>query len=358
MLYFTPGPSELYPTVPAHLQEAINLKIGAISHRGKTFQEFYGKAVSGLKTLLQLPESYEVLFLSSATEIWERALQNCVSDCSFHLVNGAFSQKFYEFSSQLGLKALQQKVPDGSGFTAEEIEIPAAAELVAITHNETSTGVSTTSETIAKLRKQAPEALFFVDAVSSLPYPGFDYNLIDSVYFSVQKCFGLPAGLGVWLVNKRVIAKAEALQKSGKNIGTYHALPAMLKMARQNQTPETPNVLGIYLFSKVVADFLEKSIATIRKETDEKAASIYSFLEESPNFSPAVTDQVFRSQTTIVANTKIPASEINKRLEQYYMQVGTGYGDAKDSQIRIANFPAHSPEQMAELLTALRKVTS
>ena len=66
---------------------------------------------------------------------------------------------------------------------------------------------------------QILQRLLAVDAVSSLPYPDFDYTILDSVFFSVQKGFGLPAGLGVWMVNDRCIAKAEQLLSRGISIG-------------------------------------------------------------------------------------------------------------------------------------------
>lgn len=354
-IFFTPGPSELYPTVPAHMASALENKVGVISHRGKPFQEIYQHTVSGLRTLLQLPDDFKIFFLASATEVWERALQNCVANTSFHLVNGAFSKKFHEFSGELGKQALRQEVSAGKGFFAEEVTVPREAEIIAITHNETSTGVSTQVKDIAGIRTRHPEPLIFVDAVSSLPYPAFDYGTIDSTYFSVQKCFGLPAGLGVWIVNERCMAKAEALLSQGHSIGTYHALPSLLSKAMVNQTPETPNVLAIYLLGKVVEDFNQKGIDTIRKETEAKAALLYDYISRSENFDYAVAEPAHRSQTTIVAHTNIPAPAVNKRLEPFGMGVGTGYGSFKESQIRIANFPAHSLEQVETLVHALKQ---
>ena len=105
---------------------------------------------------------------------------------------------------------------------------------------------------INSFKDKYPDALVVVDAVSSLPYPSFDFNKIDSVFFSVQKGFGLPAGLGVWIVNEKCLAKADKISKAGGSIGTYHSLPTLLANERKNQTPETPNVLSIYLLNKVV----------------------------------------------------------------------------------------------------------
>lgn len=355
-IFFTPGPSELYPTVSKHVVSALDNKIGTISHRSKQFQEIYAHAVSGLRTFLSIPDNYQILFLASATEIWERAIQNCVEHTSCHFVNGSFSKRFYEFAGELGRKGIKIESPFGQGFYPEKVEIPSESEIICLTQNETSSGVQMPVEDINKIREKNKEALIFVDAVSSLPHPKFDFSKIDSTYFSVQKCFGLPAGLGIWLINERVIAKAEALQKKGLSIGTYHTIPSLLSKAKANQTPETPNVLNIYLLGKVLEDFNTKGTEAMRKETDQKSKLIYNFLENSSVFTPAVKEVSHRSATTIVANTKIPSPEVNKKLEPFEMTVGTGYGSYKEQQIRIANFPAHSPEQVEKLISTFQKV--
>jgi len=356
-IYFTPGPSELYPTVPQHMQTALQEKIGSISHRSKQFQEVYAHAVAGLRQLLQLPANYEVLFLASATEVWERAIQNNVQQESFHLTNGSFSERFFETALELGRKTQKYAAPFGEGFDVESIEVPATAELVALIQNETSSGACIPVADINRFReKAAPEALIYVDAVSSLPYPAFDFDKVDAVYFSVQKCFGLPAGLGVWLLNERCIARAEALAASGQVIGSYHSLPSLLSKAKVNQTVETPNVLDIYLLGKVLEDMNSKGVAEIRKETKAKADHIYAYLEQSKTFAPAVKNPAHRSPTTIVANTTVPASEVNKQLAAFDMAIGSGYGKHKETQIRIANFPAHSPQQVEALVAKLEEL--
>ncbi|WP_276499131.1 aminotransferase class V-fold PLP-dependent enzyme [Pontibacter litorisediminis] len=358
-VYFTPGPSELYPTVPQHLQEAMAQKIGSISHRSKQFQEIYASAEQGLRELLQLPDEYEVFFVSSATEIWERAIQNNVRRESFHLVNGSFSKRFYETAKELGREAHLHEVPFGQGFGLDSLVVPDTAELVALIQNETSSGACMPVEDINRFREKSPaDALIYVDAVSSLPYPAFDYAKVDSVYFSVQKCFGLPAGLGVWLANDRCMAKARQMQESSLSTGSYHTLPALLEKALQSQTVETPNVLNIYLLGKVLEDMNRTGVEVIRQETEAKADKIYTFLEQSSLFSPAVDNPRHRSKTTIVANTTLPASEVNSHLAKYDLQVGSGYGKHKEQQIRIANFPAHGMEQVEKLLEKLRELDS
>ncbi|MCU0429979.1 MAG: aminotransferase class V-fold PLP-dependent enzyme [Cytophagaceae bacterium] len=353
--FFTVGPSQLYPTLPQHIQEALDKQIGTISHRGKQFQSIYKHATDGLRTLLSIPEDFEILFLSSATEIWERIIENCVEQHSFHCVNGSFSKRFYEFSVELGKTAVQAKAEFGSGFYAADLQIPSQTEIICLTQNETSSGVKMPVSEINKVKSKHSEALIFVDAVSSIPYPQFDFSVIDSVFFSVQKCFGLPAGLGVWILNKRVIAKAEAMLAKGIKTGTYHTIPSLLSKAKDFQTPETPNVWNIFLLGKVVEDFNKKGIEVIRKETDTKAKMLYDFLGKSSVFTYGVTDAALRSDTTIVANTSVPSGEVIKKLEAEGLVPGSGYSSYKEKQIRIANFPAISIQDTESLIQALQK---
>ncbi len=355
-IFFTPGPSELYFTAEGHLKRALNEQIPSISHRSARFEAIYQEAATNLRTLLSVPESFHVLFTGSATEIWERLIENCVAEQSYHYVNGAFSRRFYETAQQLQKKPLIQEAPEGSCAAPHPEAIPPSVELVAFTQNETSTGAAQPLADIYAVRQAHPDVLIAVDAVSTLPYPNIDYTQVDSVFFSVQKGFGLPAGLGVWLVNGRCVEKAQQLEQAGHRIGTYHSLPSLVEKAQKNQNPETPNVLGIYLLAKVTADMLTKGIAQIRKETDYKASLLYHTLEAHPLLSPFVTEPKYRSKTVIVAEAGPAASDIIAALKKDHLVVGSGYGSFKQKHIRIANFPTHSKEQMEALVDKLNAI--
>ncbi|SKC85595.1 aminotransferase class V-fold PLP-dependent enzyme [Ohtaekwangia koreensis] len=349
---FTPGPSQLYFTVEDHVRTAFRDGIPSISHRSKQYESIYKKAVDGLRALLGLPANYHVLFTGSANEIWERVIQNLVEEKSLHYVNGSFSKRFFEIAQLLNKKPEKIEASMGQGFNISDIVHP-GIELVGITHNETSSGVSVPLEFIYSLREQYPDALLAVDAVSSLPYPDFDYSKIDSAFFSVQKGFGLPAGLGVWLVNDKCIAKAEQLLSKGISIGSYHSIPSLYTHAVKNQNPETPNVLGIYLLAQVVEDMVRRGITAIRKETEYKAALLYQALESHGTLKPFVQDKAFQSKTVIVADCGDHTENITKLLQSKGMQPGDGYGSFKKSQLRFANFPTHSKEQYELLVDTL-----
>jgi phosphoserine aminotransferase len=124
---------------------------------------------------------------------------------------------------------------------------------------------------------------------------------------------------------------------------------------RKNQTPETPNVLGIYLLSKVVQDMLRRGLDTIRKETEYKAALLYHALNLHPRLTPFVQEEQFQSKTVIVADCGEDVAAVTKALSQHKMLPGDGYGEFKKSQLRFANFPTHSKEQFELLVDILGK---
>lgn len=352
-IYFTPGPTQMYPGMSRFLQDAMQDDVASISHRSDAFRNIYKKAADGLAQLLNLPENYHVLFLGSASEAWERILLNTVEKKSFHFVNGSFSKKFHQYAIGLGKDAAKVTAPFGEGFDPASCAIDQNNELIAVTQNETSSGVAFPLDDIYALKKRFPEQLMAVDMVSCLPVPAMDFTQIDTAFFSVQKCFGMPAGLGVWLVNDKCVEKSNALAEKGVLTGPHNNLTELVKKAKDYQTPATPNVLGIYLLGRVCEDMLKRGIDTIREESKEKFKLLYQLIEDSSFLEPAVKEKTHRSETVIVANTKIPAGELNKRLDAKNMMIGSGYGDYKKTQIRIASFPCHSVKDMQSLTATL-----
>lgn len=353
---FTPGPSQLYFTVADHAKEAFRLNIPSLSHRSKLFEQISAETTGGLRQLLNIPDSHHIFFAGSATELWERIIQNLVEEKSYHLVNGSFSKRFYEIALQLNKKPNKLEAKEGLGFDNNDI-ISDKPELIAVTQNETSTGVSLPLPFIYSLKENNPQALMAVDAVSSLPYPNFDFTKLDSVFFSIQKGFGLPAGLGVWIVNEKCIAKADHLLSKGISIGSYHNIPSLKSHAIKNQTPETPNVLAIYLLSKVIQDFLRRGVDTLRKETEYKAAILYQALEQHPLISAFVKEKKFQSKTVVVAECGTHTERLTKFLQEKGLFPGDGYGPFKKTQLRFANFPAHSKEQFELLVDSIAQFT-
>lgn len=353
-IYFTPGPAAIFPNLAQYMQEAFELQIPSIAHRSDTFRKMYQECYQGLKKLMNLPDNTAVVFTSSATEVWERVIWSCVENHSLHLVNGAFSKKFYETAKQLQKKPTLHQVEAGKGFDVSQIKIEKNIELLALTHNETSTGVCMPVADIHELADQNKDCITAVDIVSSAPYPALDFNKVDTAFFSVQKSFGLPAGLGVWIVNEKCVRKSENLEKKGLLTGSYHRLTQFWKFFEKFETPCTPNVLSIYLLNKVVQDMLKIGIENIRTQTEQKAKKLYDLLENHQNLEPFVKNKAHQSPTVIVANVKNgDSATLINQLKQKNMIIGSGYGEFKTSQVRIANFIANEEVYIDALIREL-----
>lgn len=353
-LYYTPGPAQLFHTVPYHLQQALKEDIASISHRSKEFESVVIRTKKNLRSLLDIPDNYEIFFTSSANEIWERIIQNLIIHSSHHFVNGAFSKKFYSFTQSYRKTSSQTVVGDGHEFT--DMSVPNEAELISVTINETSIGYQFDQENLKQLRNENPDKLISADIVSATPSIPLDLSLVDTAYFSVQKCFGLPAGLGVWLVNDRCIDRSNQISHSDHITGSYHSIHSLLNKSKENQTPETPNMLGIYLLMKVTGDMLERGVKSIRNETIYKSTLIYQLMEELDWMKPFISSKINRSKTVCVAEVPLGNEKALEHFSRKNIQLGKGYGPYKKNHIRIANFPTHSKEQIEMMVDFFKSI--
>ncbi len=354
-IYFTPGPSQLYPTYQQHLQYAMDLQLGSINHRSNVFRDIYKHTDEQLRKLLNVPSTHSIFFASSATELWERILLNLVAEKSYHFVNGAFSKKFFDFAQLLQKNPMQIIANDGQGFDMNQVEIPNDIELICTTQNETSTGVYTSSTQLSLLKDNNPHALLCSDLVSIAPYSSIDYTKLDCTFFSVQKAFGMPPGLGVLIVNHQCIEKSIELKKKGYNIGAHHTFESYQKNYLQFETPSTPNVIAIYIIGKIAEDMNQKGIDNIREEIKLKAEMLYNFGNESQLFTPFVESETHQSDTVIVLNSSVDSSIIINHLKEKGFHIGSGYGSYKKNHLRIANFPATSVDEMNQLIELMKE---
>ncbi|BDD04996.1 aspartate aminotransferase [Aureibacter tunicatorum] len=334
------------------------MKIASISHRSNEFQEIYKHTSEQLKNLLSLPEGFKIFFLSSATEVWERTAQNLIKDSSLHIVNGAFSKKSYDAALKSGVKNAQMIESEWGAFpNLDSANVEFEPEVINVVYNETSTGVKADMESVYAMKNKYADSLLMVDVVSAAPVIDLDYNIVDSIYFSVQKCFGLPSGLGVWIVNEKCLARGKEIELTGTHVSAYHSLSSMEKQAENYQTPETPNMLGIYLLGRIAQDMNEKSLDLISNETKYKNIIISNAIKASKCLELSVRSEKLRSDTVIVTDIidEVVFGDLSDELKKRKLVVGSGYGQQKGKQIRIANFPTHSKEHAMMLSDIIEK---
>jgi phosphoserine aminotransferase len=345
MISFYPGPSQVHTKIPSYVKDAQRLGVLSMNHRSAACMDLVKRTSTELKKKLRIPKSYTVLFLSSATECWEVIAQSLIKQTSTHIFNGAFGEKWFTYTKALTPHA------ESLRFDPEQ-ELPIAVykgDVICITQNETSNGTQVSNKILREVRKKNPAKLIAVDATSSMGGQALDFSIGDVWFASVQKCFGLPAGLAVLICSPRAIVRAQQLNERLH----YNSLVHQLQFAEKFQTTHTPNVLGIYLLYRVLQN--SPSIITIHKRLKQQANEWYNMLG-TKTIKPLIANVAVRSDTVIaVTGTQSQIKSAKSRALKAGFLLGEGYGKLMSVTFRIANFPAIKPADNKRLLNFLRK---
>lgn len=347
MISFYPGPSRIYDDIPAYVKDAQREGILSMNHRSDEFIALCKQTVKLLKQKLEIPQNYTVFFTSSATECWEIIAQSLTQRESIHLYNGAFGEKWFDYANRIITKA--RAIP----FDKEENPdlkklIFKSGEVICLTQNETSNGTQLDDSIIATVKKQNPHHLLAVDATSSMAGIVLPFKSADIWFASVQKCFGLPAGLALMICSPKAIAQMKAIGERKH----YNSLLFMDEMMEKWQTVCTPNVLAIYLLMRVM-DKVDH-IKTIQQEITNRFKTWERFFKNSANLKLYVQNPEVRSHT-VVTVTAAPdlILKVKSAAKKEGFLLGEGYGALKKNTFRIANFPALKKKEMTALMKFL-----
>ncbi len=350
---FYPGPSKLYPQVRTWLSEIYDSGILAKNHRSDAFMKLWAATDKNLRKSLAIPAQYEVYVTSSATECWEIVNQSLLSGETTYLYNGAFGNKWATYGRQFEhLSVRKNLVINEIAFdlqsNCEQLVTP-NAETICLIHNETSNGSCLPNATLESIRKNNPEALIAVDATSSMSGVTLPWHTADVWFASMQKCFGLPSGMAVMVVSQRAIERAELLSERSY----YNSFLNIRTNFLQNQTPYTPNILGVALLNKQAA--FTNNIVYIDKKLRHRAKAFYQFIEQETNHELLIDQETVRSPTVITI--KVEKNDLQTLLSKCKAKgitLGKGYGEWKENTFRVANFPAIEDDEFAYLMDVLR----
>ncbi|WP_026462845.1 aminotransferase class V-fold PLP-dependent enzyme [Adhaeribacter aquaticus] len=340
MLTFYPGPAKVYPEVRDYLTMAYDEGILSIPHRSDRFVQLSKSLVTLLRKQLNIPQDYYIYFVSSATECWEIIAQSLTLQKSYHLYNGAFGEKWMEYAKKIKPKVEGQKFDINEELPVSSLDLSDDTELICITQNETSNGTQIKETTILNLFNRYRDKLIAVDATSSMAGVALKYIKADIWFASVQKCFGLPAGLGIMVCSPRTIFRAKEIKEKGH----YNSLVTLYERMLNYQTTNTPNVLNLYLLHKVLEN--RAAIKIIDQTLVKRAQDLYNFFEPFTNFTLLITNPDVRSGTVVAltASEKV-IDEIKRNALRNNIMLGNGYGTWAKTSFRIANFPQHTEDE-------------
>lgn len=281
-----------------------------VSHRSETFQEVIDSAMSRLRSILSVPDDYEVLFLQggASTQFYMTAL-NLLEEGgkADFLVTGGWSQKAMEEAGRVGDVCAAWDGSD-NGFSSVPMDgsyaIREDAQYVHYTSNNTLFGTQFHHLPDSRGKPRV------VDASSDICGVPLEVSEHDVIYAGAQKNLG-PSGVTVVILSPWAMGRA----KSG--------LPTMLDYQThisKGSMFNTPNTSGIFVLDRVLAwvernGGLDGAIGRNRK----KSSLLYGLLDSSDFWKPHATE---RSRSVMNVTWRLADEE----LEPIFLEEAGGAG--------------------------------
>ena len=315
-----------------------------MSHRSAVFQTIIDEAQQDLRTLMNIPDNYKVLFIQGgATLQFSMIPMNLMKNGkAVYIETGAWSKKAIAEAKKVGevIVAASSKdknysyIPDCS-----DLDIPEDTDYVYICENETIHG--TTYQQLPNTKGHvlvSDQSSMFL----SKPCNVSDYGMI---YAGVQKNVG-PAGMVV------VIIREDLIRDDLADLPVYMQYKTH---ADADSLYNTPNCWDIYCCGKVFK-YLKSigGLEAMNKRNQEKAKILYDFLDQSKMFSGTV-------EKSVRSLMNVPFVTASKELDAEVVAAtkAAGYDNLKGHKsvggLRASIYNAMPKEGVEALVEFLRK---
>ena len=345
------GPSKIRPEALSALSQS-GASILGTSHRQKPVKNVVHRVREGLSSLFALPEGYEVILGNGgSTAFWDIATFGLIEKRSQHLVFGEFSSKFASAAAEapfLGDPTVIKSEPGTHPVAVAE----AGIDTYALTHNETSTGVS-----MPIIRPDGTEgALVLVDATSAAGGLSVDMNQCDTYYFAPQKSFASDGGLWIAIMSPAAIARAEKIKADKRWVPAFFDLGIAIENSRLDQTYNTPALATIILLAEQI-EWMNSNggLSFAAGRSAQSASKLYTWAEKTSYTTPFVTDPAMRSNVvgTINFDDSIDATKVAAALRANGIVDTEPYRKLGKNQLRIGMFPAVEPSDIDALTASI-----
>lgn len=346
---FGSGPSRVPQRSLERLAEAGPSYMGT-SHRRDTVRRVVGRVRAGMAELYGLADGYEVVLGNGgASAFWGVAAFSLIQRASQHLSFGVFSSKFAQAVEGAPHLAPPEVIEAAPG--AHPLPRPSdRIDLYALTHNETSTGV-----TMPVSRVEGP-AITLVDATSAAGGMLIDPDRYDVYYFSPQKAFGADGGLFVALCSPKSIERMERIAASGRWMPPFFSLEKAVSNSRKNQTYNTPALATLHLLAQNAEWMLEQGgLAWAAGRCAANAEFLYGWAEAHALAAPFVADPAMRSQVsgTINFDDRVDAGRVAAVLRANGAVDTESYPSLGENQLRIGMWPTVPRSDLEALLACI-----
>ena len=338
------GPSKVRPEQVAAVTSRLTSVMGT-SHRQAPVKNIVGSVRSGLMSLFNLPEGWEiVLGNGGSTVFWDIATFGLIRERSHHLVFGEFSSKFAEASAAAPHLADPVVITSDTGTHPTPVA-DATCDIYAYPHNETSTGVALTPV------RPGGDGLVVVDATSAAGGLMWDPANVDVYYFAPQKCFAGDGGLWIAACSPRAIERIREVKATKRWQPASLDLSIALDNSVANQTYNTPALATLIMLDEQVQWMnTNGGLQWAANRSAESARTLYSWAESRAFATPFVANPAQRSNVVGTIDIDgVDANQISAILRANGVVDTDSYRKLGRNQLRIGMFPAIDPADVAAL---------
>jgi phosphoserine aminotransferase len=351
---FSAGPAVLpMPVLEEAQRELVSLpgvgmSVMEISHRSKAFDEIIGRAESGLRELLGVPENYHVLFLQGGASLqFSMIPMNLLpkDGSADYIVTGSWGKKAVKEAKREGAVNVAATMADG-GFTRtpsqEEIKLDPKAAYVHLTTNETIEGV------VWKGEPEVGDVPLIADASSDILSHRLPIEKYALIYAGAQKNMG-PSGVTL------VIIRDDLLARIPDNL---HTMLDYRTHVENKSLYNTPNTWGIYIIELVCKWLKGKGgLEGMERENEEKAGLLYDAIDATA-FYRGHADADSRSIMNVTF--RLPNEELEKKFANEATAAGLdglkGHRSVGGIRASIYNaFPREGVEALVSFMKEFEK---
>lgn len=340
VINFSAGPACLPLDVLERAQDELlnwrgsGMSVMEMSHRGKEFQSIIEKTEGDLRTLLNIPDNYHVLFSQGGASTQFASvplnLTTGQDDVVDHIVTGSWSKKAVKEAEKYAKVNIVATGDNKSVPPAGTWNLSDEAKYVHYCDNETIQGVE------FQVPPAVGDKVLVADMSSNFCSKPIDISKFGVIYAGAQKNVG-PAGVTIVIVREDLVGHARDIT------------PTMLEyktLADDKSLYNTPPCWSIYMCGLVFEKMLEDGgLSAVYQANKKKAAVLYDIIDSSNGFYNCPTEHSVRSLMnvpfTIPKSADLEKQFITEAAERGMVQL-KGHRSVGGMRASIYNSMEHS----------------
>ena len=343
-----PGPSMTAPRVMRAMASP------TVGHLDPLMVAMLDDVRAKLNTLFRAPEgSFAFAVSGTGTSGMETAVANVVRPGSkaIVLINGYFGDRLAQMCERYGATVTRVQGEWGRAFDPAALEksmSSSPADVVAMVHGETSTGVRNPIKDLAAIARRH-DALTIVDAVTSFGAVQLDVAAwnVDVCYSCTQKGLGAPSGLAP------VVFAPRALEKAAKCPSFYFDLNLLKDYWIHRKYHHTMSSALLCALYEALTIIEEEGLEArwVRHERNHKAF-VQGLASIGLGLLPPESDRLHSLNTVKIPEGVDDAAVRKLLLEEFSIEIGGGLGPLAGKIWRVGLMGHSSSARLVVLLVS------